>query len=153
MRTIMIRQYSSPLAGMYLLLTLILACNPASAKTDVLSPESIQGTAKIDAEQLVDLVDNTPNIVIIDSRIVADRDQGYIEGSISLPNTDTTCESLSKVVPNLTNPSLFYCNGIKCGRSAIAIKIAVGCGYSNLYWFRGGFEEWKNKGYPIVGAK
>jgi rhodanese-related sulfurtransferase len=146
-------QYPSSFAGMYLLITLTFACPAAAAKTDVLSPDSIQGTSKIDAEQLIDLVEKTPDIVIIDSRIIADRDQGYIEGSISLPNTDTTCESLSKVVPDLARPSLFYCNGIKCGRSAIAIKIAVGCGYTNLFWFRGGFEEWKNKGYPIVGVK
>lgn len=41
-------------------------------------------------------------------------------------------------------------DGVKCGRSAKAIKIAVKCGYSNLFWFRGGYAEWLEKGYPVV---
>ena len=39
---------------------------------------------------------------------------------------------------------------MKCGRSAKAIVIALQCGYSNIYWFRGGFEEWLSKGYPYL---
>lgn len=42
---------------------------------------------------------------------------------------------------------MFYCNGIQCGRSVIALEIAKGCGYTRLYWFRGGFAEWKRNAY------
>lgn len=114
------------------------------------SPESIDGTIKVDAEAFIELVDKTPDLIIIDSRIPGDRKQGYIEGSLSLPDVDTTCESLAKVISKKESPSLFYCNGVKCGRSAKAINIALGCGYSNIYWFRGGFEEWLEKGYPYL---
>jgi len=122
------------------------------AKSEVLSPISIDGTVKIDAEGVIDLVDKFSELTIIDSRIEADRKQGYIEGSISLPNTETNCETLSKIIKSYSHPALFYCNGIKCGRSAKAIKIALSCGYSKLYWFRGGYEEWLAKGYPVVGS-
>ena len=120
--------------------------------SEILSPISIDGTVKVDAEGVIDLVDKFSDLSIIDSRIESDRKQGYIEGSISLPNTKTNCESLSKVIESHSHPALFYCNGIKCGRSAKAIKIALGCGYSKLYWFRGGYEEWLAKGYPVVGS-
>jgi len=114
------------------------------------SPESIEGTVKVTAEEFIDLVDKISDLVVIDSRIPGDRKQGFVEGSLSLPDVDTTCESLSKVVSKKDAPSLFYCNGVKCGRSAKAIKIALSCGYSNIYWFRGGFEEWLEKGYPYL---
>ncbi len=114
------------------------------------SPESIEGSIKVTAEEFIDLVDQIPNLTIIDSRIPGDRKQGYIEGSSSLPDVDTTCETLAKLIPKKDSPSLFYCNGVKCGRSAKAVKIAVDCGYSNIYWFRGGFEEWLEKGYPYL---
>jgi rhodanese-related sulfurtransferase len=114
------------------------------------SPESIEGTTKVTAEEFIDLVEKMPELVIIDSRIPGDRKQGYIEGSLSLPDVDTTCESLSKVISKKDAVSLFYCNGVKCGRSAKAIKIALSCGYTNIYWFRGGFEEWLEKGYPYL---
>ena len=134
------------------MLTTALACLFASSSTlaATSSPESIDGTTKVDAEAFIELIDNSPDLIVIDSRIPGDRKQGYIEGSLSLPDVDTTCDSLSKLIQKKDAISLFYCNGIKCGRSAEAIKIALSCGYSNIYWFRGGFEEWLAKGYPYL---
>ena len=120
------------------------------AKEKPLAPDSIKGTVKVNAEGVVELVEKYENLVVVDSRITADRKQGYIEGSIGLPDIDTSCDSLAKTIPSKANPSLFYCNGVKCGRSVKAIKIAVGCGYSKLFWFRGGYAEWLEKGYPVV---
>lgn len=114
------------------------------------SPETIDDTIKVTAEELIGLVEKKDNLIIIDSRIPGDRRQGFIESSLSLPDTDTNCVSLAKVISKKNSPSLFYCNGVKCGRSAKAIKIALSCGYSNIYWFRGGFEEWLEKGYPYL---
>jgi len=114
------------------------------------SPEQIEGVKRISAEELITLVNNQPEMVIIDSRVTANRKHGYIEGSYSLPDTDTTCDSLQKFIPSKSVPAAFYCNGVKCGRSAKAVKIAVNCGYRNLYWFRGGFEVWKQKNFPYI---
>lgn len=114
------------------------------------APDNISGTVKVDAEGLIDTISSTPGLVLIDSRIAMDRKQGYIEGSVSLPDTDTDCDTLSLVIPDLNRPVLFYCNGPKCGRSVKAIHKAQACGYNKLYWFRGGFEEWTEKGYPFL---
>lgn len=139
------------LCNQWILATLfssLFVINTALAATA--SPESIDGTTKVDAESFIELVDKIPSLTIIDSRIPGDRKQGYIEGSISLPDVDTTCASLAKSITKKDAASLFYCNGVKCGRSAEAIKVALSCGYSNIYWFRGGFEEWLAKGYPYL---
>jgi len=114
------------------------------------SPGSIPGAIRVSAEEFIELVNRVPGLTIIDSRIPNDRKQGFVEGSISLPDVSTTCDSLARVLPAKDAPSLFYCNGVKCGRSAKAINIALSCGYSNIYWFRGGFEEWLKKGYPYL---
>ncbi|MDR9435501.1 MAG: rhodanese-like domain-containing protein [Thiohalophilus sp.] len=110
----------------------------------------IPGVNKVDAEGVIDLAGKFPGLLIIDSRIVSDRAQGYIEGSRSLPDIDTDCENLARIIPDMDHPTLFYCNGPECGRSARAVKIAMGCGYSNLHWFFGGFEEWQEKNYPYI---
>ena len=130
-----------------LLFSLIFFCKISSAD-DYLSPETIDGSTKIDAESLIELAHENNDLVIIDSRIRSDRRQGYIAGSISLPDTDTDCTSLLPLMKKNT-PVVFYCNGPKCRRSDRAVAIAKGCGYTNLYWFRGGFEEWKDKHYLI----
>lgn len=122
----------------------------AALASEIKSPESIPGTTKVDAEGLIELVNRIPDIILVDSRITSDRKQGYIEGSLSLPDIDTSCETLTKVIPKKNSPALFYCNGVKCGRSVVAINVALKCGYDNIYWFRGGFEEWQEKGYPSI---
>ena len=111
-------------------------------------PSSIPGTTRVNAEEVIAVVNKYPKSFMIDSRISGDRKKGYIESSISLPDTKTDCQSLSKVLPKKDAVAIFYCNGVKCGRSVTAIKIALKCGYKNLYWFRGGFEEWLEKDLP-----
>ena len=132
----------------FLLLTLLLLFT-ASFADDYLSPDSIKGSTTIDAETLIQLAREHDNLVIIDSRIRADRHQGYISDSISLPDTITNCSSLFRLIDKKNTPTVFYCNGPKCRRSDHAVKIADECGYTNIYWFRGGFEEWISKQYLI----
>jgi rhodanese-related sulfurtransferase len=126
---------------------LVFAAGNAFAETK--APESIDGTKRVTAEEVVELATNTPDLVIIDARKTSDRDSaGWIEGSVGLPDYDTNAESLAKHIPSKTTPVLFYCNGVKCGRSVNSSKVAVEAGYQNIYWFRGGWEEWTEKGMP-----
>lgn len=128
---------------------LLLLTAPVFSEENV-SPEFIPGTVRVTAEELIGLVADKTGLVVIDSRIRGDRHQGYIETSVSLPDNETSCHSLQKIIPSKVTPILFYCNGVKCGRSAVAAKIALECGYQTPYWYRGGFEDWLKKSYPYV---
>ena len=134
-----------------ILLAFLLVFNTsAHAAPKVPVPDQIPGVQLVDAEGVIEVAGKLKKLIIIDSRIAGDRKLGYIEHSISLPDTETNCDSLAKIIPSKRTPTLFYCNGVKCGRVVVATRIAVECGYENLYWFRGGFEEWKLKEYPFV---
>lgn len=128
---------------------LVFVTGPAQAEK-VITPDNIPGTKKVIAEDIFTLVEKTPNLQIIDARIRMDRKQGYIESSVSLPDLETDCKSLERIISGMHAPVLFYCNGVKCGRSVKSSRIALKCGYDNIYWFRGGFEEWKQKGFPYI---
>lgn len=149
-----IHQIRSDNNRFFLLLLAALWCLAVSTRSfaaeEIVSPDDIPGSEKVDAEQLISLVDKVPQLIIIDSRIASDRIQGHIEGSISLPDEKTTCDTLHQHAPDSDSAVLFYCNGPKCGRSAVAVNVALQCGYKNVYWFRGGFEEWKKKKYPYI---
>lgn len=123
---------------------------PILAEPIVPVPEQIPGTQRVDAEAVIDLANKFKKLVIVDSRIPDDRKLGFIEHSISLPDAKTNCKSLAAIIPRKDTPVLFYCNGVKCGRSVVATKQALQCGYKKIYWFRGGFEEWKAKEYPFL---
>ena len=126
---------------------LLLSLNLSAAES---TPDSIPGTTKVTAEMLFELVDEHDDLVIIDSRTAEDREKGYIEGSLGIPNTVTTPEVLAKNIDNKNTHVLFYCNGPKCGRSVETSKMAVAEGYKNVFWFRGGWEEWSSKGLPVT---
>jgi rhodanese-related sulfurtransferase len=115
-----------------------------------LAPESIDGTTRVSAEKIFELFDEYDDLVIIDSRKPADREAGYIEGSVPLPDFDTTGASLAKHLASKSTPVVFYCNGERCGRSGNAANVAIKEGYTNIFWFRGGWEEWEKKGYPVA---
>lgn len=131
---------------LFLTALLLLAQNAVYADT----PNTIRGTIKITAEDIFTLVEKFPNLVIVDARKTSDRAKGFIEGSIGLPDTKTTKRSLARIIPSKNTPVMFYCNGVKCGRSVKSSKLAVKLGYKKIYWFRGGWEEWANKGLPVA---
>lgn len=129
----------------------ILSAPPLWANRDVESSSivEIQSLALgIDSENLIELYQSVADLKIFDSRYHEDRPFGYIESSISLPVADTNCASLSMHAANYSNALVFYGNAAEA--SVDAIKIASECGYQRLFWFRGGFSEWKDKDYPFV---
>jgi rhodanese-related sulfurtransferase len=134
---------------MMLLAGIMLGAAPAWAR-DYVSPLSIEGAVTIDAEQLIALMVERKDTVLIDSRLETDRVDGYIEGSVPLVDTRTDCDSLARQIGKRTTPVIFYCNGVRCERSGRAVRIAVSCGYRDVYWFRGGIKEWHQKKFPLI---
>lgn len=121
-----------------------------SALAEEETPDQLEGATKINAEQLFELVEEHDDLVIIDSRKTSDRQGGYIESSVGLQDTDTDEAALASHIASKSTPVIFYCNGPKCGRSYKAGKLAISLGYTSVFWFRGGWEEWTNKGLPVT---
>jgi rhodanese-related sulfurtransferase len=130
--------------------TVYAADAPNLSRQKIIVPDNISGVETLLAADVITKAREISDLLVIDSRIESDRQYGYIESSISLPDTQTNCDTLAQITPSKDRSLLFYCNGVECGRSVIAIKIAKSCGYTNLFWFRGGFEEWLKNGYPYV---
>jgi rhodanese-related sulfurtransferase len=133
-----------------LLLALIMQGVASAVAGDYASPPSIEGAVTVDAETLIELMVERKDTVLIDSRLGTDRADGYIEGSVALVDTRTDCDSLASLVGSHTTPVIFYCNGVRCDRSDRAVRIAVACGYREVYWFRGGIKEWRQKKFPLI---
>lgn len=114
------------------------------------APATVAGARNLSAEQVVELIQSTPQLVIIDARRSEEHAKGHIEGAISIIDTDLTAASLAAHAPARHQPILFYCNGIRCLRSSNAARKAVEWGYENVHWFRGGWAEWTEKELPIT---
>ncbi|MCW8918818.1 MAG: rhodanese-like domain-containing protein [Gammaproteobacteria bacterium] len=132
-----------------LLLPLLLLCSTVAQAEKPVAPLHIPGATALSAEQLVELVLATPELVIIDARKEEEFAKGHIENAISLPDTEMSTEVLAVHVAHKQTPLLFYCNGERCLRSTNAAKKALSWGYKSVYWFRGGWVEWREKNLPV----
>jgi len=130
-------------------LSLLLICFSFAHAAKPLAPESIEGVTIVSAEQLIELILNSPALVIIDSRYHEEYAKGRIEGSISIPDIDMTKAGLEKITKNSKTPIVFYCNGIRCLRSSRAATQAIQWGFKQVYWFRQGWVDWVKKQYPV----
>ncbi|MDP2878861.1 MAG: rhodanese-like domain-containing protein [Sulfuricella sp.] len=122
----------------------------ALAQAPPIAPMEIAGATTVNYEGLIDLIEKTPGLVVVDSRLLADYRKGHIGKAINIVNDEMTEAVLASHVATKQKPVLFYCQGLTCGRSAAAVKIAVGWGYTKVYYYPLGVDEWSKQGMPLV---
>lgn len=114
------------------------------------APETLPGATIVSAEEMIEMIIANPELVVIDSRKKTEYIKGHIEGAINILNTELELEGLEAIVPDRSTALLFYCNGVRCLRSSDSLTRAIDWGYTNLFWFRGGWKEWAEKRLPVV---
>ncbi len=135
---------------MRLLLAILFVIGIAAPAVAEDAPLQIAGATTVGAAQVVVMVNDLPQLVIIDNRKPDDFASGAIEGAVPMTDTEMTPEALARLAPSRDSPLLFYCNGVKCGRAAKAVAKAVEWGYANVYYYALGLAEWNQLGLPLV---
>ena len=114
---------------------------------DKISPTTVDGAKTVNAAEAKALFDK--GAIFVDTRKSKDWDAGRIPDAIHLDvKKKLSEETLGKEVKK-GDSVVMYCNGHGCMRSSKATAMAVGWGYSNVYYFRDGFPAWKAAGYPV----
>lgn len=128
----------------------LLLCAATAWAEKPFAPDSVTGTTRVTAETVVDLANSLPDLVIIDTRYAGEFEKGHIEGAINLLDTHMQRTDVAHLAARPDTPLLFYCNGERCLRSSHAAQMAVKWGYTRIYWFRGGWQEWLDKQLPVT---
>lgn len=103
----------------------------------------------VSSEQLKDLLDNkTAGLVLIDARSEPEFQEAHILGAINIPLTVLEKEN-SALSADKDAHLVFYCNGIKCGKSGKSALIARSGGYKDISIYADGMPVWEEKGYPL----
>jgi rhodanese-related sulfurtransferase len=130
---------------------LLLAASLSTSALAEDAPLHIDGATTVNADAVIELITSTPDLVILDNRREADYDAGHIEGAVRLLDTDIVAASdISAHVATLETPVMFYCNGVLCGRASNAVNKAIGFGYTHVYYYALGVEEWRELGLPLI---
>ncbi len=102
---------------------------------------------EVSVQEVRDKYAGTKDVTILDVRESDEWEQGHLDKAVFLPRGFLEVKA-DKVLPDKQQPIVVYCAGGV--RSALAAKTLQELGYSTVYSMRGGFNEWKNNGLPIV---
>ena len=126
------------------------------------TPKELAGAHVIEAKQASDLI--AKGVIVIDARNEAEYLEGRVKGALLVPYQEVSAKEvgfdasedkfdLSKLPQDKNAAMLLYCDGTPCWKSYKASVMAIRDGYKNIYWFRGGYPEWKAAGYPVDTGK
>jgi rhodanese-related sulfurtransferase len=126
------------------------------------TPTSLPGAKVITVAEAKTLI--AKGMPVYDVRIADEFDAAHIPGAISVPYKEASAKevgfdpaedqfALNKLPKDKNTPFIMYCDGTICWKSYKSALMAIQGGWKNVYWFRGGFPEWKEAGLPIVAKK
>jgi len=106
----------------------------------------------VSSEELKMLIEqNTPGLVVVDSRSAEEYLEAHIKNALSIPVSKLE-KDVSMLPTSKDTRLVFYCNGVKCGKSGKSAKIAVDSGYRDVTVYADGMPVWEEKGYPIYAG-
>jgi rhodanese-related sulfurtransferase/ABC-type phosphate/phosphonate transport system substrate-binding protein len=122
------------------------------------TPRILPGATVVDAKMAEQLMQGGASYV--DTRTDAEFKAGHVPGSRLVPYVEKSVKEadfdpkqdqfdLSKLPADHNAELIFACNGAECWKSFKAIHAAIKAGYKKVYWFRGGFPEWRSAGLKI----
>ena len=103
----------------------------------------------LSTDQLKAMIDAKKDYMLIDARTATEYQEAHIVGAISIPDNKFE-ESLALLPNDKTKLLIFYCNGVKCGKSKKSAIKAAASGYKNINIYSEGFPVWEEKGLNIV---
>ena len=122
------------------------------------TPKVLQGATVVTAEQAKELMEKGAQL--FDTRVGHENKESHIKGAISVPYKENSPKEtgfddtldvfdLTKLPKDKNMPVIFACNGPECWKSYKSAKQAVNNHYTKVYWFRGGYPEWKSRGFAV----
>ena len=94
---------------------------------------------QINAETARDMMNEQPEVVVLDVREPDEFDNGHIPGAVLLPLGSITERSAAELIPSLDSTVLVYCRSGNRSKKASAALAELG--YVNVYEF-GGINDW-----------
>jgi rhodanese-related sulfurtransferase len=103
----------------------------------------------VTTDQLKAMIEEKKDFLLIDARTREEYQEAHIANALSIPEKSFE-ESLSLLPADKNSLMVFYCNGVKCGKSKKVAKKADAIGYKNILIYGEGFPVWEENGNKIV---
>jgi sulfur-carrier protein adenylyltransferase/sulfurtransferase len=100
---------------------------------------------EVDTTQAEKLLEQNPDIKLLDVREKNEWDEGHVPGAVHVPRGYLELR-VENTLPDKEKPILLYCAGGV--RSTLAAKTLQDMGYKDVTALEGGFTAWKDHGLP-----
>lgn len=115
------------------------------------SSGSVAEYGLINTEDLKKSIDEGIEMTVVDARNPEEFQEVHIKGAISIPVKQW--DKYAFQLPSEKGAKIiFYCNGVKCGKSKDAAQKALAMGYENVLIYAEGMPVWEEKGLPIYAG-
>lgn len=125
------------------------------------TPRALPGATVVDAKAVAQLLQ--AGATYVDTRTEAEFKAGHVPGAVLLPYGEKSAKDadfdpaldkfeIAKLGADKNAELILACNGAECWKSFKATQAALKAGYRKVYWFRGGFPEWRTSGLKFDGA-
>lgn len=128
------------------------------------TPRALPGATVVDAPKVAQLLQ--AGATYVDTRTEVEFKAGQVPGAILVPYVEKSAKDadfdaaqdkfdVARLGPDRNAQLIFACNGPECWKSFKATQAAIKAGYSKVYWFRGGFPEWRSSGmkFDVAAAQ
>jgi len=110
-----------------------------------------EGYGLIDTHGLKRLLDSDAVLTVVDARNPEEYQEVHIKGAINVPVKQFD-RYADRLPADRSARIIFYCNGVKCGKSKKAAIKAMERGYDNILVYAEGMPVWEEKGMPIYAG-
>lgn len=134
----------------YAFMAALLAVAPLAAHMDHSNTaEQKQQHREIKGNELKSWYDQKKPMIVLDARSKA-----YFDGTL-LPNarwlpSDSSDDAIKAAIPTKGSLIVVYCAGVECPASGWLYDKLIGLGYTNIYEYHEGLEDWLERGYPTT---
>jgi rhodanese-related sulfurtransferase len=121
------------------------------------TPSQLPGATIVTASEVVAL--QQKGVPIVDVRSAKEYQEKHIRGAISIPYAEKSLKDVAfdPATDEWAGPqqldkskaAIFHCNGPECWKSYKAARVAITKGFKSVYWFRGGYPEWDERGLAV----
>ncbi|KPJ98586.1 MAG: sulfurtransferase [Desulfobacterales bacterium SG8_35] len=129
-------------AGLFLLFIVVLGLQTAAGA----QAEAYQVIGHTELKALVDA--DMRNFLLVDARNPEEYREAHIPGAVNIPQKKM--DNLLGLLPaDKRVRIIYYCNGVKCGKSKKAAIKSMEMGYTNVWVYAEGMPVWEEMGYSF----
>jgi len=103
------------------------------------------GYGDVTVQEARRLIEDKPDLVLLDVRTASEYEEGHIEGAVNIPVQELSVR-FDELSPE--DELLVYCR--TGNRSAQAVDILLDLGFTKIYHMDAGITGWVEAGYPVV---